>query len=1053
MRKIAVSDETDIDPLEKEKRQRKKWSTEETKMLVVGCNRHGVGNWKDILSDPSLIFDNRSPVDLKDRFRTYFPDAYKQHYPNARTHLSSKVRSTLPDGTSIFEKTRSKRRRPFTEEEDRALKAGYERHGTVWATIVKDPVFRDQARRSTDLRDRFRNAFPELYQAAGYKPRNATSSGPKTKAKKTFGKQAGRGLGVGGRAATDDQLVMSSTGAGMEMGDAGPVRSRRRAQTTGILRGGTKSVPQSTACSEDEDSDSGVDELDPEEYLELPSAAFKSPPTPVLVDNVSTLPTRRFGGLTVGAGNNMKAGKCAVDDPFADEMDLDMVRLEQLSDPLATIPVFASGRNQNTSEMDTPAQAWSGIDTPTHSHQAWSTAAGSPTSSHLSTDYEYLLNSGTHSHSHSPSFSHAHRNHDTNNNTNNTDSSSMIGKSAWGTQDWLFSSNPRLDHSSASTSNSSSYLSPDANAHSHSLSLSPPPFSLAFPFTHHSLTSSHSHHSSHLNLTTHTHGVLDRYDLLPASSSLSLSQHVHMHDFASDIGASGGGADEFSDADAEFPPSGFRGFTHHSNYAGDLIFGARGPGSGLGVGPGHGYYGGSTAGGTSTFDYGLGLSGMGGGGGGGGGGGIQMQLALPGIDEIEIAGITLEDQRQRGQEESHQPSAADGDVVIKSPGADSSDAGADTGGGDLNVEVGHKHNLTRQQQPQGKDGPRRPTLVHSHSLSHLNANSQSSHPNLDLDDFVDFSRSQHADDGSELGLDLELHATPPGTPLLASLSTFSGAHTGLSASSRPRSARRSSESTEFLDYHNYHHHDQHHHGRSISVPPSEARARAGSGGVAMGSRLGGEPERQNLSGKGALGSNDINGSGRNSGDPPVAAAPAQPQPQQALPLSFPSSQMLLSAVSQDTWGSMAGALPAAGDINLSFLDLHYYGGVGSQGIMADADMLNRHNGWGGSGRQGQALDLAAPPSSLTSTSLRALGIPASLRQHIPQLAAGAGGGVVSRTGVGVGGAGPGGKVTGTGGRNSGGFHQRGQSAVCPKDLVLKSGDNKRKRASWDGAHV
>jgi hypothetical protein len=38
-------------------------------------------------------------------------------------------------------------------------------------------------------------------------------------------------------------------------------------------------------------------------------------------------------------------------------------------------------------------------------------------------------------------------------------------------------------------------------------------------------------------------------------------------------------------------------------------------------------------------------------------------------------------------------------------------------------------------------------------------------------------------------------------------------------------------------------------------------------------------------------------------------------------------------------------------------------------------------------------------------------------------------------------------------RSSGGFHQRGQSVVCPKDLVLKSGDNKRKRASWDGAHV
>src|SRR5882762_4346235 len=176
------------------------------------------------------------------RFRTYFPDAYKQHYPNAKTHLSSKVRSTLPDGRSIFEKTRSKKRRPFTEEEDRALKAGYEKHGTVWATIVKDPVFQEQNRRSTDLRDRFRNAFPDLYQAAGYKPRNA----PKKKRR-----DDGSWLPI--RAATDDQLVMSAS--------TGPAVRRRRAQTTqGLFRGGTKSVPESTTCSEDEDSSGGEEE-------------------------------------------------------------------------------------------------------------------------------------------------------------------------------------------------------------------------------------------------------------------------------------------------------------------------------------------------------------------------------------------------------------------------------------------------------------------------------------------------------------------------------------------------------------------------------------------------------------------------------------------------------------------------------------------------------------------------------------------------------------------------------------------------------------------------
>jgi hypothetical protein len=37
------------------------------------------------------------------------------------------VRSALPDGSSIFEKTRSKKRRPFTPEEDEALKRGYDK--------------------------------------------------------------------------------------------------------------------------------------------------------------------------------------------------------------------------------------------------------------------------------------------------------------------------------------------------------------------------------------------------------------------------------------------------------------------------------------------------------------------------------------------------------------------------------------------------------------------------------------------------------------------------------------------------------------------------------------------------------------------------------------------------------------------------------------------------------------------------------------------------------------------------------------------------------------
>lgn len=152
--------------------ERHMWTQEETKALVDGCNKHGIGNWKAILNDEEFApgFHGRTPGDLKDRFRTYFPDAYHELYPNAKTHTSRAVRSKAPDGKSIFEKGKTKERRPFTAAEDEVLRKGYEQFGSHWAVIAKDAVFEGR-RKSTDLRDRFRNAFPSLYEQAGYKPR------------------------------------------------------------------------------------------------------------------------------------------------------------------------------------------------------------------------------------------------------------------------------------------------------------------------------------------------------------------------------------------------------------------------------------------------------------------------------------------------------------------------------------------------------------------------------------------------------------------------------------------------------------------------------------------------------------------------------------------------------------------------------------------------------------------------------------------------------------------------------------------------------------------
>ena len=113
----------------------------------------------------------------------------------------------------------------------------------------------------------------------------------------------------------------------------------------------------------------------------------------------------------------------------------------------------------------------------------------------------------------------------------------MIGKSAWGAQDW-FSANPRLGQSM------SLGLSKDGSIYGGG-GLSPTPSS---PFSLHTLT----------------HGVFDRYDLVPTSFP---------HDVWSGVGF-GDTHSAFSDPDM-LTTSSFRGFTHHSDYAGDLIFGPR----------------------------------------------------------------------------------------------------------------------------------------------------------------------------------------------------------------------------------------------------------------------------------------------------------------------------------------------------------------------------------------------------------------------------------------------------------------------------------------------
>lgn len=189
---------------------RNKWSEEETGQLLLGVQKHGMGNWKRILDDPAFAtaFNNRKAVHLKDRFRTCFPDGIDNELPAAATQTmrraatqdssvtsqsrslsgfeearqsifgtsTYKVRKKRKDHrkdasdllqlgiTAPFSKSKRRPRRAFTEEEDRNILLGFEKYGqSSWSRIQQDPAFGLESRRPTDIRDRFRNRYSEKW--------------------------------------------------------------------------------------------------------------------------------------------------------------------------------------------------------------------------------------------------------------------------------------------------------------------------------------------------------------------------------------------------------------------------------------------------------------------------------------------------------------------------------------------------------------------------------------------------------------------------------------------------------------------------------------------------------------------------------------------------------------------------------------------------------------------------------------------------------------------------------------------------------------------------
>lgn len=220
---------------------RKKWSEEETRHLLLGVNKYGVGKWTSILEDPEYRFNGRTAGDLKDRFRTCCPDELRIVPSKSKESLNSQDKSAAasvspaearPKGKSKtallledilaadseeiprhqsredlaaaamqgqaassqhdsdsmtkpkksrahrkkiedlqamgihgpFKKSHRRERRPFTQQDDDQILDGLQLYGPAWTKIQRDPRFDLSSRQPTDLRDRVRNKYPEMYK-------------------------------------------------------------------------------------------------------------------------------------------------------------------------------------------------------------------------------------------------------------------------------------------------------------------------------------------------------------------------------------------------------------------------------------------------------------------------------------------------------------------------------------------------------------------------------------------------------------------------------------------------------------------------------------------------------------------------------------------------------------------------------------------------------------------------------------------------------------------------------------------------------------------------
>lgn len=132
-----------------------------------GYRKHGFC-WTSIAQDPDLNISHRTGPQVRDRFRTKFPELYSGDVKQDPSKRRPLLKSIHRKGT-------------WNDAEDADLEKGYQKYGFSWARIVTDPELSLGHKTGPQVRDRFRTRFPEMY---GEDIRHSPSDGAPRKKKK-----------------------------------------------------------------------------------------------------------------------------------------------------------------------------------------------------------------------------------------------------------------------------------------------------------------------------------------------------------------------------------------------------------------------------------------------------------------------------------------------------------------------------------------------------------------------------------------------------------------------------------------------------------------------------------------------------------------------------------------------------------------------------------------------------------------------------------------------------------------------------------------------------